>query len=103
MPQPTKLASLDLKIDTYVPSLLVQIAVGNFVGPEDVADPLQTPIVKSIDFVYVPFDNSPATENITKNKLYTPRRCCVNKIQNKNIISLARSLELPTPPLTKHN
>ena len=49
MPQPTKLASLDLKIDTYVPSLLVQIAVGNFVGPEDVKDPSQTVVVKSSD------------------------------------------------------
>lgn len=29
---------LDLEIDTYAASLLVQVVVGNFVGPEDVAD-----------------------------------------------------------------
>ena len=42
------------------PSLLVQVIVGNFVGPEDVADPSQTAVVKNIDFIYVPLDNSPA-------------------------------------------
>jgi len=37
MPQPPKLALLDLEIGTCAPSLLVQIVVGNFVEP-DVAD-----------------------------------------------------------------
>jgi len=60
MSQPTRPAFLDLKIGTCAPSLLVQIVVGNFVGPDDVAEPSQTPLVKSIDFGYVPFDNSPA-------------------------------------------
>jgi len=60
MSQPSKPAFLDFKIDTCAPSLLVQVIVGNFVGPEDVVDPSQTAIVTGIDFVYVPFDNSPA-------------------------------------------
>ena len=60
MSQPSKPAFLDFKIYTCAPSLLVQVIVGNFAGPEDVADPSQTAIVKSIDFVYVPLDNSPA-------------------------------------------
>ena len=60
MSQPSKPAFLDFKIDTCAPSLLIQVVVGNFVGPEDVADPSQTAVVKGIDFVYVPFDNSPA-------------------------------------------
>ena len=59
MSQPSKPSFLDFKIDTCAPSLLIQVVVGNFVGPEDVADPLQTAVVKGIDFVYVPFDNSP--------------------------------------------
>ena len=42
------------------PSLLVQVIVGNFVGPEDVANPSQKVVVKYIDFTYVPLDNSPA-------------------------------------------
>jgi len=60
MSQPSQLAFFDFEIYTCAPSPLVQVVVGNFVGPEDVADPLQTAIVKSIDFVYVPLDNSPA-------------------------------------------
>ena len=46
MSQPPKAAFLDLKMDTCAPSLLVQIVVGNFVGPGDVKDPLQTVVVK---------------------------------------------------------
>ena len=60
MSQSSKPAFLDFKINTCASSLLVQVIVGKFVGPEDVADPSQTAIVKSIDFVYVPLDNSPA-------------------------------------------
>lgn len=60
MPRPSKPEFLDSKIDTCAPSLLIQVVVGNFVGLEDVADLSQTAVVKSIDFVYVPFDNSPA-------------------------------------------
>ena len=60
MSQPSKPTFLDFKIYTCAPSLLVKVIVGNFLGSEDVADPSQTAIVKSIDFVYVPLDNSPA-------------------------------------------
>ena len=59
MSQPSKPAFLDFKIHTSS-SLLVQVIVGNFVGPEDVADPSQTVVVKNIDFSYVPLDNSRA-------------------------------------------
>lgn len=41
-------------------SLLIQIIVGNFVGPEDVAVILQSAFVKGIDFVYLCFETSPA-------------------------------------------
>jgi len=51
MSQPSKPAFLDFKIDTCAPSLLAQVIVGNFVGPEDVADHSQTAIVKGIEFV----------------------------------------------------
>ena len=60
MTQPSKPTFLDFKIDTCAPSPLVQVVVGNFVGPEDVADPTQAAVVKGIDFANVPFDNSPA-------------------------------------------
>ena len=50
-------ALLNFKVYTCASSLLVKFVVGNFVGPEDVADLLQTAIVKDIDIVYVPFDN----------------------------------------------
>ena len=55
---PSHPAFLDFKIYFCAPSLLVQVIVGNFVGPEEVADPSQTAIMKNIDFVYVPLDNS---------------------------------------------
>ena len=38
--------------------------VGNFVGPEDVADLSQTTIVKGVVFVYVSFDNSLAFSSV---------------------------------------
>ena len=48
MSQPSKPAFLDFKIHTCAPSLLVKVIVGNFVGPEDVADPSQTAVVKNM-------------------------------------------------------
>ena len=64
MSQPSKQAFLDFKIPTCAPSLLVQVIVGNFVGPGDVADLSQTVVVKNIDFIYVPLDNSPAFRSV---------------------------------------
>ena len=55
MSQPTKPAFLDLKIDTCAPSLVVQIVVGNFVGPEDVADPSQTTNVECRKMILIFF------------------------------------------------
>ena len=66
MSQPSELAFLNFEVDTGASSLLVKVIVGNFVGPEDVADLSQTAIVKGTDFVYVSFDNSPTFRAIQK-------------------------------------
>ena len=59
MSQPSEPAFLNFEVDTGASSLLEEVVVGTFVGPEDIADLSQTAIVKGTDFVYVPFDNSP--------------------------------------------
>ena len=47
-----KVVFFNFKFDTCASSLLVQVIVGNFAGLEDIADLLQTAIVKGSDFVY---------------------------------------------------
>lgn len=59
-PSRSEPAFLYFLVHACTPGLLIQVVVGNFVWPVDVADPSQTAVVKGIDFVYVSLDNSPA-------------------------------------------
>ena len=59
VPKPFQSAAFDLQHHTMTSGLLVEVFIGNLVGPEDTTDFAGAPVVKCIDFLRVTFNHPP--------------------------------------------
>ena len=60
VPKPLQPAAFDLQHHTMTFGLLVEVFIGNLVGPEDTTDFAEASIVKCIDLLHVTFSHPPA-------------------------------------------